>query len=142
MKQNTNEEHGIFKVTQNVFFINENGELLLLQHNSGKWLLVGGHLNVAEQWEEGLRREVEEELGITDFSIERILEFDNWEHKGVPHCGVFFLGKIRNSKKIKLSHEHIDYKWIKNEEETKELEFWVPELRARIIKHFKKIPKQ
>jgi len=139
MEQNIKKQHGVFEVTQNIFLINGDGNLLLLQHNTGKWLLVGGHLNIEERWEQGLRREVKEETGITKFSIEGILDFDNWEYKKVPHCGIFFFGRIKNNENIKLSREHINYKWVKSEREIKKLEFWVPELQKRVINNFRKI---
>lgn len=136
-----NEQHGLFKITQNIFLINKNGELLLLQHNSGKWLLVGGRLNVSEKWDDGLRREVGEETSISDFSIEDILQVDNWEHKGLHQYGVFFLGKTKKENKIKLSNEHINYKWVKSIEEIKDLDFWSTELKKRILDGFEKIQK-
>lgn len=140
MKASMNsEQHGLFKITQNIFLVNEEGGLLLLQHNSGKWLLVGGRLNVSERWDNGLRREVKEETGISDFSIDGILQVDNWEHKGLHQYGVFFVGKTKKENKISLSDEHINYKWVKNMEEIKELDFWSTELKERILGGFKKI---
>lgn len=140
MENNETEQHGLFKITQNIFLINEEGELLLLQHSSGKWLLVGGRLNASEHWDKGLRREVKEETGISEFSIDGVLQVDNWEHKGLHQYGVFFYGKTKGNK-ITLSGEHINYKWIKSADEIKELEFWAPELQERVIKGFEKILK-
>jgi len=135
MENNKNgpEQHGLFKITQNIFLFNEKNELLLLQHNSGKWLLVGGQLNASERWDNGLRREVAEETGIKEFSIDGILQVDNWEHKGLHQYGVFFYGKTKKENKITLSDEHINYRWVKDREEIEELDFWGPELRERII---------
>lgn len=132
-------QHGLFEITQNIFLINEEGELLLLQHNNGKWLLVGGRLNVAEQWDNGLKREIEEETGISDFSIDGILQVDNWEYKGLHQYGVFFHGKTRKENKIILSGEHINYKWVKSLEEIRGLDFWAVELKERILGGFKTI---
>lgn len=141
MENNETEQHGSFEITQNIFLINDDGELLLLQHNSGKWLLVGGRLNASEQWEIGLRREAAEETGISEFSVEGVLQVDNWEHKGLHQYGVFFYGKTSKENKIRLSEEHINYKWVKSIEEIKNLEFWAPELQDRILNGFEKIQK-
>lgn len=141
MEHNCEEQHGLFKITQNIFLVNEGRELLLLQHNSGKWLLVGGRLNNSEQWESGLRREVKEETGITEFSVEGVLQVDNWEHKGLHQYGVFFYGKTKKGDEITLSDEHINYKWVKSAEEIKGLDFWAPELQERILNGFEKILK-
>jgi len=141
MENNETEQHGLFKITQNIFLINEEGELLLLQHSSGKWLLVGGRLNTSEQWDNGLRREVKEETGISEFSIDGVLQVDNWKHKGLHQYGIFFFGKTKKENKISLSGEHINYKWVKNPEEIKGLDFWAIELQERILKGFEKIQK-
>ncbi len=113
MKINEMEQCELFEITQNIFLVNEYGELLLLQHSSGKWLLVGGRLNVSERWDDGLRREVREETGILEFSIEGVLQVDNWEQKKRHQYGVFFYGKTKKEGKIVLSNEHISYKWVK-----------------------------
>ena len=138
MQNNCPEEHGLFKITQNIFLFNESGELLLLQHTTGKWLLVGGRLNASEQWENGLHREVREETGISELSVEGVLQVDNWGHKGLHQYGVFFYGKTKKENKITLSEEHINYRWVKSDEEINELEFWAPELKERVLAGFKK----
>lgn len=56
-----------FTVTTAVAIFNDEGQLLLLEHvfrpDSG-WGLPGGFLNSSEQPEEGLRREIREEIGV------------------------------------------------------------------------------
>lgn len=61
---------------------NSKGELYLQRRpewkdiQPGKWdTAVGGHVDLGECVEEALRREVKEELGITDFTPERLTQY-------------------------------------------------------------------
>lgn len=61
---------------------NSKGELYLQKRpewkdiQPGKWdTAVGGHVDLGENVEQALRREVREELGITDFTPERLLQY-------------------------------------------------------------------
>src|SRR5574344_2801145 len=61
---------------------NSQGELYLQRRPSwkdiqpGKWdTAVGGHVDLGENVEQALRREVEEEIGITDYTPERITSY-------------------------------------------------------------------
>lgn len=130
-------QHSLFKITQSIVLINKQGEILILKHKSGRWLLPGGRLNQGEKWLAGLKREVKEEIGADDFVITGILEVDNWISKRVPHYGIFFVGSVTNDKKIILSNEHVEYTWIKNREELDKFDFWNNDLKQRIIKALK-----
>ena len=50
-------------IPQKIFLAHE-GKILLTHDTDGTWQPPGGRLNVGEQPEEGLRREIREELGI------------------------------------------------------------------------------
>lgn len=117
----------LFKVSQAVVLQNDNGEVLLLKHKSGKWLLPGGRLEARENWLDGLRREVKEETGIGTFEIAQILEVDSWDHKGEPHYGIFFAAKTSEIK-VKLGEEHADSLWTSDPDEIDKLDFWNPAL--------------
>ncbi|MCM1311646.1 MAG: NUDIX domain-containing protein [Bacteroides sp.] len=61
---------------------NSKGELYLQKRpewkdiQPGKWdTAVGGHVDLGENAEQALRREVKEELGITDFTAERLMQY-------------------------------------------------------------------
>ena len=58
-------------VTQAAFLCNEQKKILLLQLPDNRWQLPGGKLKHNEQWEDGLKRELLEEISLTDVEIHR-----------------------------------------------------------------------
>lgn len=55
-----------YRVAVKALIKNDKGELLLVKENSDKWDLPGGGLDHGEEPEDGLRREILEELGVID----------------------------------------------------------------------------
>ncbi|OGN17636.1 MAG: hypothetical protein A3F48_02720 [Candidatus Yanofskybacteria bacterium RIFCSPHIGHO2_12_FULL_41_9] len=107
------EKHKLFEVNQNAIIQNVDGDILILKKGN-KWMLPGGRLENSETWLEGLRREVREETGIQNFSVEEIANVTVSE-SGKTYI-VTFACKIEGSQEIKLSDEHQDYAWIKGED--------------------------
>lgn len=75
------------------------------------WDLPGGRIEFGEEPEEGLIREVQEELSS---QVEIIELIDTWNH--LPNeswqiVGVFYLCKL-TSGDIKISNEHSGFQWI------------------------------
>lgn len=106
------------------------GEILylLLKYKNGHWDFPKGHVELDETEEETLRRETEEETGITELEIipgfvsenkysylargkerKRRIESGNgvWVFKKV----VFYIAKT-NEEKVMLSDEHVDFMWL------------------------------
>ena len=77
-------------------------KILLLQKPNKRWQLPGGHLKEGESPEQGLRREVKEETGLTDYKAKLVKTFNK---------NYLYSSKVENTK-IKLSSEHISYKWL------------------------------
>lgn len=125
-------KHKLFKVNQNIVLKNNNNEILILEKD-GKWMLPGGRLNENEGWEEGLRREVEEETGIKDFIIEKIPSVHTSD-SGNTYI-VIFVGSIEGGAEVKLSHEHQDYAWA-NPNSLEQYTFWHYKIKERIKKSF------
>jgi 8-oxo-dGTP pyrophosphatase MutT (NUDIX family) len=69
-----NESSLIFRPTAYAIFIKDNKILVLDTKSTGKFQMAGGGIEYNETLEEGLRREVKEELGI-DIKIDRFLFF-------------------------------------------------------------------
>lgn len=128
-------DHQLFEISQNVILVRPDGAVLILEHKSGgKWLLPGGRINKGEGWLDGLKREVHEEAGITDFNIKQVLDFDTWTDDGsnIGHCVVTFVATVSDDN-VNLGDEHISYAWIK-EMDIGRYDFWSENIKKRILK--------
>lgn len=126
-------EHQLFKITQNIIIKNQDDKVLILKHNTGKWLLPGGKINKGENSISGLTRELKEEIGTDQFKIEKIVDMDTWEENNQGYCIITFLGSAPQLNKIILSEEHIDFAWIDIKEIDK-YQFWTDKIKERIKK--------
>lgn len=68
-----------YRVAVKALIRNEEGKLLLVKEKSDKWDLPGGGLDHGEEPEDGIRRELREELGITnDIQIGSIVDLKSF----------------------------------------------------------------
>ncbi len=101
---------------------------LILKYNEGHWDFVKGHIGdkiKGEKAEETVIREAEEEAGITDLRFiegfkHKIHYFLRKEGKTYFKTVTFFLAETKQ-KKIKLSSEHVGYKWLRYEDALKQI---------------------
>jgi 8-oxo-dGTP pyrophosphatase MutT (NUDIX family) len=121
----------ILQVAAKAILVNAKGQILILREagdsytegtNAGRYHgAVGGRIKPDEKYIDGLRREVEEEVGITDFTPMYPVNVGDWWPviNGNKHhiVGIFMVCKT-NTSKIQLSEEHDEYKWISPEERT------------------------
>ncbi|MHA1212246.1 MAG: NUDIX domain-containing protein [Candidatus Heimdallarchaeota archaeon] len=101
------------------------GEILLIRRSAdneefpGYWEDVGGRLKSNESPEDGLRREIQEETGISDIEIIKPLTMFHVFRKGIVKPENELMGLAfwctTNTKNVTLSHEHSAYQWIKPE---------------------------
>jgi 8-oxo-dGTP diphosphatase len=98
--------------------INERGEFLILKLAASKkfpqepWMLPGGRLDIDDQPEQGLQREIMEETGLK-VNVICPCHIARWGSEKPPKYGVFFLCKLVGKQNVKISSEHIESKWIK-----------------------------
>jgi len=123
----------LFKITQNAVIQNQEKNVLILKHNTGKWLLPGGKIQKNESWIEALKREIKEETGITEFEIKKILDIDSWTENETGYYVVTFIATILKADKITLSDEHIEYAWVKLSD-LDNYDFWHENIKERIKK--------
>jgi len=101
-----------------IIFRKEGGKIfyLLLCYQSGHWDFPKGNIEKGEKLEETATREVKEETGIKDINFikafkEQIKYFYKIEGKKIFKTVVFFLVETK-TEKIKISYEHVGYKWL------------------------------
>jgi len=91
------------------------------------WDFPKGHIEKGEKIEETVKREVREETGLDDIEIiegfkEWIRYFFKFKEKNIFKVVTFLLAETR-TKKVKISWEHIGFKWLSYEEAIKKLTF-------------------
>lgn len=97
--------------------INKKKEFLVLSLAISKkfpneaWMLPGGRLEVNDQPEQGLRREIYEETGLK-VKVVSPCHVARWGMEKPPKYVVFFLCRLAGDQEVKLSHEHANYKWV------------------------------
>ncbi|HNQ31785.1 MAG TPA: NUDIX hydrolase [Candidatus Woesebacteria bacterium] len=97
--------------------VNQKGDFLILKLAATEmfpheaWMLPGGMLNVDDQPEFGLQREILEETNLTIGVISPI-HTARWGFEAERKYAVFYLCKLSREQKIVLSSEHTEYKWV------------------------------
>jgi 8-oxo-dGTP diphosphatase len=81
----------------------------------GVWECVTGRVDQGEGFEDALRREVREELGV-EVQIDHILGTTHF-YRGVPIpenelVGVIYLCSLADAASIRISPEHTEYRWL------------------------------
>ncbi len=101
------------------------GKILLLHRapavdfESNKWDDVGGRMHQFENPEETLRREIEEETGISEIRVIKPIDVSHY-FRGTKNAEnemiVITYWCMTASNEIKLSEEHNEYRWVLPEE--------------------------
>lgn len=82
----------------------------------GHWDFPKGNIEKGEKLEETVKRELQEETGIKEITIingfkETIKYFFKFEGKNILKFVTFLLAETKE-KEVKISHEHIGFKWL------------------------------
>jgi len=116
-----------------IFHNNKEVKYLLLHYPSSTkatkdyWDFPKGHIEKGEKEIETVKREVREETGLEDIKIiegfnEWIKYFFKFKGKTIFKIVAFYLAETKE-KRIKISGEHIGYKWLSYEKSLKKLAF-------------------
>lgn len=106
-----------------------NGKILLIKRHDGDcneplmWEIPGGKLDKGQDLTGAAEREIIEEVGLYATPINQLVFFESTvnklkKYKGLPYICLASLYKS-NSSHVRLSGEHVDYKWVDFEEALK-----------------------
>jgi 8-oxo-dGTP pyrophosphatase MutT (NUDIX family) len=116
-----------------VFRKNKEIKYLLLHYPTGSraskdyWDLPKGHIEKGEKPMVTAKREIAEETGLKDVGFidgfkETIKYFFKWEGKSILKFVTFYLAEAK-TKDVKISWEHIGFKWLPYQEALGQLTF-------------------
>ncbi len=99
-----------------IFKKNKEIEYLLLRYEAGHWDFPRGGIEIGEAEKETVVREAREETGVDDLIFfpgfrEKIFWFYKKEGKIVYKEAIFYLAETKTDE-IKISDEHVDFKWL------------------------------
>ena len=102
-------------------------QFLVLKYPSGHWDFVKGNIEEGEGEEETVKRELFEETGISNLEIHQgfneKVEYSYYKKNSKVHKIVSYYLAETNQKEVKLSFEHLDYKWSDYEDLMKSITF-------------------
>ncbi len=92
-----------------------NNKILILCATNGRWELPGGRVDFSESIEQAFQREMKEEIGFENVIMSDLI--NTWSYtdlRGNINYQFIMLDFeiLTDESKIKLSDEHIEYKWI------------------------------
>lgn len=122
--------------------VREDGRMLLLQRPATEtWEPPAGRLSTGETFEEGAVRELHEETGLL-VAPQRILA--TWvgaSPNGGSLAAVTYIARMREEE-VKISHEHLGYRWVTLEEWLDLPSWWSPENVRRVANSLRLLPKE
>ncbi len=121
--------------------VREDGRMLLLQRPAGTWEPPAGRLFTGEGFEDGAVRELYEETGLLVTPRHILGTWVGEAPQGGLLAAVTYIGRTLE-KDIKLSHEHLGYRWVTLEEWLALPSWWSPENIRRVAGHLRVLPKE
>ncbi len=111
------EEHFFGQVTQKVILKYKNSFVIVKEKGQDEWILPGGRLNVDEQLEEGLIREIKEELGVDCVDQKLISVSVSHNIHKIPKVFIFYTASVVSDQEIKINHEISDFVLVSKKED-------------------------
>ena len=107
------------------------GRMLLLQRPTGTWEPPAGRLSLGEGFEEGAVRELYEETGMLVSPQTILATWVGEAPSGRALAAVTFVGRT-DEEEVRISHEHLDHRWVTLEEWLELPSWWSPENVRRV----------
>jgi bis(5'-nucleosidyl)-tetraphosphatase len=117
------------EVSAGAVIFKRDGEIkyLLLRYESGHWDFPRGAIEIGEEEKETVMRETKEETEISDLVFlpdfrKKIFWFYKKGGRTIYKEAIFYLAETK-TEEVKLSEEHIDFKWLPYTEAMKQITF-------------------
>jgi 8-oxo-dGTP diphosphatase len=129
------------QISVGAFILNQQKEVLLVKRSvhdtfmPGCWELPGGGTDYGETPQEGVKREIMEECGITIEALYPLTTgtyYMSRENEEIQRVEIIFLCTMFDpTQPIKLSEEHQEYQWVKSDDLN---EFKLSSFMSQLIK--------
>ena len=111
--------------------VRDDGRMLLLQRPTGTWEPPAGRLSLGEGFEEGAVRELYEETGMLVAPQAILATWVGEAPSGRALAAVTFVGRTAEEE-VRISHEHLDHRWVTLDEWLELPSWWSPENVRRV----------
>lgn len=119
--------------------VREDGRMLLLQRSAGTWEPPAGRLSTGETFERGAVRELYEETGLLVAPRRILATWVGEAPNGAALAAVTYIARARGTE-VRLSHEHLDYKWVTLDEWLELPSWWSRENIRRVAGPLRDLP--
>lgn len=116
-------------VVAKVLIVNEKGDVLVLRRSQtderrpGQWDFPGGWVEADEDTLTAVRREAEEEAGVTLVDPKLVFAFSEMTTKYGSGTWLLYVDQVTGDQDVKLSYEHDMHAWIPPEDLRKEITY-------------------
>jgi 8-oxo-dGTP diphosphatase len=121
--------------------VREDGRMLLLQRPTGTWDPPAGRLSSGEGFEEGAVRELYEETGLLVVPRRILATWVGEAPNGRLLAAVTYIGRTRD-REVRLSDEHLGYRWVTLDEWLALPSWWSPENIRRVAGPLSILPEE
>jgi 8-oxo-dGTP diphosphatase len=121
--------------------VGEDGRMLLLQRPTGTWDPPAGRLATGESFEEGAVRELYEETGLLVAPWRILATWVGEAPGGALLAAVTYIGRTREWE-VRLSHEHLGYRWVTLDEWLVLPSWWSPQNIRRVARALCLLPER
>lgn len=119
--------------------VREDGRVLLLLRPTGTWDPPAGRLSTGETFEQGAVREVYEETRLLVTPQRMLATWVGESPNGGSLAAVTYIGRTDGGD-VRISHEHLDYRWATLDEWLELPSWWSDENRRRVYRHLRSLP--
>ena len=122
--------------------VRSDGRMLLLRRLTGTWEPPAGRLAPGESFERGAVREVYEETGLLVAPQSLLATWVGDGSGGILLASVMYTGRVPADAEIRLSEEHLEYRWATLDEWIKLPSWWSPENISRVAGYVSVLPER